>query len=244
VPFLRVIRDRRGYETTYLMDWYRDGSRQRSRVLYAFRTPGGTRVGRSALDPDTRREIEAIYSNIQFDWDEVVASQQVVESAADVRHPRKRRKAPGEDEVAVPESPRPDVRPVTKTAEAVPSRMPVPSVVEGKTPDEQTAFLSHWYAVIKARIPQRTRDPVRVQALTALAERLNPAPWTDADDITSGLENAAEALARLSRVFAGRRRRARRGSRGGAGPRGSNSTRAPEPASREGLAPPLPSSEA
>ena len=46
MPFLRVIRDKRGYETTYLMHLYREGHRQRSRILYVFRSPGGVRVGR------------------------------------------------------------------------------------------------------------------------------------------------------------------------------------------------------
>jgi len=44
----------------------------------------------------------------------------------------------------------------------------------------------------------------------ALAERLNPSAWTDADQITTGLQQAGEALERLSRVFARRRRRGRR----------------------------------
>ena len=58
MPFLRVIRDRRGYETTYLMHWYRDGTRQRSRILYVFRTPGGVRVGRDSLDPQILKDLE------------------------------------------------------------------------------------------------------------------------------------------------------------------------------------------
>jgi hypothetical protein len=54
-------------------------------------------------------------------------------------------------------------------------------------------------------------DPVRREALTALAERLNPAAWTDADEVTSGLQQASEALERLSRVLTRRRRRSGRG---------------------------------
>ena len=54
-----------------------------------------------------------------------------------------------------------------------------------------------------------TYDP---SALLALAERLNPAGWTDADQITTGLQQAADALERLSRVMARRRRRSRRSS--------------------------------
>jgi hypothetical protein len=54
-------------------------------------------------------------------------------------------------------------------------------------------------------------DPVRRDALVALAERLNPSAWTDADEVTSGLQQASEALERLSRVLTRRRRRSGRG---------------------------------
>jgi hypothetical protein len=46
--------------------------------------------------------------------------------------------------------------------------------------------------------------------LLALAERLNSAAWTDVDQITAGLQQAAEALERLSHVFAKRRRRSKK----------------------------------
>ena len=59
---------------------------------------------------------------------------------------------------------------------------------------------------MRERIPQRTSDPARLEALMALAERLNPAAWTDADQIAEGCCSAAEALERLSRVFSRRRR--------------------------------------
>jgi hypothetical protein len=72
------------------------------------------------------------------------------------------------------------------------------------------AFLTHWYPIVRERIPLWTSDPGRREALTALAERLNPAAWTDADQIAAGLERAAEALERLAHDRARRRRRARR----------------------------------
>jgi hypothetical protein len=86
----------------------------------------------------------------------------------------------------------------------------VPAVIEGETPDEQIAFLLRWHQLVCERLALRTADPERRDALLALAERLNPASWTDADQITTGLQQAAEALERLSRVMARRRRRARR----------------------------------
>jgi hypothetical protein len=94
----------------------------------------------------------------------------------------------------------------------------VPAAIEGATPDEQIGFLTKWYPLLRERIPQRTADPVRQETLLALAERLNPAAWTDADQITTGLQQAAEALERLSHVFARRRRRSRKRPAQGAAP--------------------------
>jgi len=197
VPFLRVIRDKRGYETTYLMHWCREGARQRSRILYMFRTPGGIRVGREALEADVLKQIEAQHPDIEFDWNAVFHNQQVIETAPEQRRARKRPASDGAVESA-PVQPPPA------------SRFTVPSTIEGATPDEQIAFLSQWYTAVREKIPQRAQDPERQQALFALAERLNPAAWTDADEITAGLQQAAEALQRLSHVFAKRRRRSKK----------------------------------
>jgi hypothetical protein len=204
VPFLRVIRDKRGYETTYLMHLYREGHRQRSRILYVFRSPGGVRVGRGALDPEVLREIESYFPDIAFDWKDVRDHQQHIEMSVEPR----RRKPPKREEVAesAPEAAAPAPPPVP----AAPSPGAVPSLIEGATPDDQIAFLGRWYGIIRERVPRRTSDPVRQEALLALTERLNPAAWTDADQIAVGLQQAAEALERLSRVFARRRRRGRR----------------------------------
>jgi hypothetical protein len=102
------------------------------------------------------------------------------------------------------------VRPEPAPPPPSPGRPPIPSIIEGATPDEQIGFLTHWYPLIRERIPQRTPDPARQETLFALAERLNPAMWTDADQMTAGLQQASEALERLSRVFSKRRRRARK----------------------------------
>ena len=212
MPFLRVIRDKRGYETTYLMHLYREGHRQRSRILYVFRSPGGVRVGRDALEPEILREIEAQYPDIAFDWKDVREHQQHIEMSPEPRRrkPPKREDAiegPPQEAVAAP-SPAPQQSPLP--SETAPSANAVPTTIEGATPDDQIAFLGKWYPLIRERIPRRTLDSVRQEALMALAERLNPAAWTDADQIAAGLLQASEALERLSRVFSRRRRRARR----------------------------------
>lgn len=219
MPFLRVLRDKRGYETTYLMHWFRDGQRQRSRILYVFRTPPGVRVGRPVFEPAVVRELEERHPEIEFDWRSLLENQQVVDASLEPRRPRKRRREEGEPPAAaVPEAspPReePAARPARPVAEAAapasPARPSIPSVMEGETRDDQIAWLRQWYPIIRERIPHRTHDPVRREALYALAERLNPEPWTEEDAIVLGLQGAPETLARLSRVFSKRRRRPRR----------------------------------
>ena len=209
MPFLRVIRDKRGYETTYLMHWYREGGRQRSRILYIFRTPGGVRVGRHPLDPDVQRQLEVQHPDIAFDWAVVRENQQVVETTIEPR----RRKPRRDVEDAAPPKPEPaPPRPEPVAAPPPAPRAPaVPSAIQGDTPEAQIVFLTEWYQRICESIPLRTVDPQRQETLRALAERLNPVAWTDADQITTGLQQAADALERLSHVFARRRRRARRG---------------------------------
>jgi len=211
VPFLRVIRDKRGYETTYLMHWFRDGNRQRTRILYAFRTPGGVRVGRDPLEPAVLREIEAQHPDIAFEWKVIRDNQQIIEPAIEQR--RRRPKANDGAVAAAPPAP-----PAAAAAagspppgrEAADRPKPVPSTIAGVTPDEQVAFLTEWYGAIRERIDKRISDAARRVTLHALAERLNPVAWTDADQITAGLQQAGEALERLGRVFARRRRRGRR----------------------------------
>ena len=234
MPFLRVIRDKRGYETTYLMHWFREGNRQRSRILYAFRTPGGVRVGRDALDPDVLREIEARHPDIAFEWKAIRDNLQVIEPAVEQRRrrPRGEEAPPAAVQQAAPpvaasvaasmaasatsEATSEATSGVTASnagsapVEMVDRPKPIPSTIAGTTPDEQIAFLTEWYATIRERIEKRISDPVRRVALHALAERLNPSAWTDADQTTTGLQQAGEALERLSHVFARRRRRGRR----------------------------------
>jgi hypothetical protein len=205
VPFLRVIRDKRGYETTYLMHWYREGNRQHSRILYVFRSPGGVRVGRDALEPEILRQIEAHHPGIAFDWKVVRENQQVVETAPELKRRRPRAEA------SEPVAPAPVARPPDPPQP--PPRPPFPAKIDGDTPDAQMACLSELYPQVRERILQRSHDPDRQEALLALAERLNPVSWTDADEIANGLQQASESLERLSHVFAKRRRRARKKGR-------------------------------
>src|SRR5262245_45427241 len=103
------------------MHLYRDGQRQRSKILYVFRTPGGVRVGRDPLEPEVLRQIEAQYPDIAFNWQVVRETQQFIETAAE---PRRRR--PRREEDAAPAAP---VVAVAAPAAPVPAPPPAPRPV-------------------------------------------------------------------------------------------------------------------
>lgn len=209
-----MVRDKRGYETTYLMHWFREGGRQRSKILYAFRSPGASRVGRSALEPEIRHRLEFDHPDIAFDWPAIREHQQVIEPAPDLRRRRPHRDVPPEPPSEPGIEPDAGVQAGASSPGVVVSRPPVPTQLEGATPDEQMAFLARWYPIVRERITLRTLDPVRQEALLAVAERLNPGAWTDADQVASGLAQAAETMERLSHLFARRRRRGPRRTSG------------------------------
>ena len=71
MPFLRHARDKRGYETTFVMHSYRPGQGQsagRTRLLYLFRTPSNRKVGRALLDPEVMEALEHTHPDLTFDW--------------------------------------------------------------------------------------------------------------------------------------------------------------------------------
>jgi hypothetical protein len=142
----------------------------------------------------------------------VLDNRQIVEPPSDLRRPRKRQR--DDDAPAPPPAPAaaPAARPEPPKVEPRP-RFVVPAKIEGDTPDAQVAFLERWYALVREQVLQRATDPARREALIEMTERLNPIAWTDADATTAGLQNAADALERLSRLFAKRRRRTRRTAR-------------------------------
>jgi hypothetical protein len=70
VPFLRLTRDRRGFEHTFLMH---AGTGEAPRVLYWYRTAPGVLIGRPALDEEAIRGLEEQHPEIEFDWPAILA---------------------------------------------------------------------------------------------------------------------------------------------------------------------------
>ena len=69
VPFVRVSRDKRGYETIYLVHTsQRRGRPPATRVLYWFRTPPGIRVGREPVRCRSSQSGRGAESGVAFDW--------------------------------------------------------------------------------------------------------------------------------------------------------------------------------
>jgi hypothetical protein len=94
VPFLRFSKDRRGYESTFLLHAHRAGERDAPVLLYWFRSPPHVKMGRAALDEETVRVLEDTHPAVDFDWPRILATRpQPSEPPPDsIRLPRARRR--------------------------------------------------------------------------------------------------------------------------------------------------------
>ena len=90
MPYLKISRDKRGYETYYLLEPSPDRSRQtRPRILFWFRTPPQVKVGREPFSEEIRQAIESQNPNLKFDWPRLMAMQP---PPVDVQRWRERRR--------------------------------------------------------------------------------------------------------------------------------------------------------
>lgn len=91
VAFVRVTRDKRGYEHIYLMRAAgQRGKTGSPKVLYVFRTPPGVKVGREPFDDIVRRNLEEQNPGVHFDWPKLSV---ILPPAPDVEYWRERRRA-------------------------------------------------------------------------------------------------------------------------------------------------------
>ena len=68
MPFLRIERDKRGFEHVAILHQDHRRAQSRPMLLYFLRVPPGQRVGRRPLDEETRRMIQAAHPDVIFDW--------------------------------------------------------------------------------------------------------------------------------------------------------------------------------
>ena len=213
MPFLRLTRDRRGFENTFLMHADRPGDRPR--LLYWYRTAPGIGLGRSPLDEDAIRTIEEQHPDIDFDWPAILALAEVMtpEDEAPVRRqqpPPQGRRQRGRDQrppqsrvqetelVEETPDPSPDAAPVEEPMAAQPiepvaaGEVPQPSnrLVEELAGREIGSRLRARHAEIISRIDDLDVDGSVKDAWFKRAEVIDPELWMTPEEVLDGVRNA------------------------------------------------------
>jgi hypothetical protein len=216
VPFLRLTRDRRGFEHTFLL--HADVPGQTPRVLYWYRTAPGVLIGRAALDEDAIRAIEEQHPHIEFDWPAILALREAMppeDEAEPVRQPRGRRPPRREPSRAPRPEPERQGR-VEPPLDAGPEVADTGVVTEEATPTTRGLLeelvgrdiatrLRGRYAEVMARIHEQGFDETTLAAWVQRAEPLDPDTWLTPDAILEGVRDAdARFEALRSALLAGR----------------------------------------
>ena len=216
MPFLRLTRDRRGFENTFLMHADRPGDRPR--LLYWYRTAPGIVLGRAALDEDAIRTIEEQHPEIDFDWPAILALSEVMtpEDEAPAPKPQQKQKRRSENRQG-PREPRrddraaaiPDVPDELPTEEEISDAELIESAFETSEPSTEPAApqtthglleelvgreiatrLRARYSEIMARIHDHAGEATLRDAWAKRAEPLNPELWLTPDAILDGVRRA------------------------------------------------------
>jgi hypothetical protein len=214
VPFLRLTRDRRGFEHTFLL--HADAPGEPARVLYWFRTAPGVLIGRPALDEEAIRAIEEQHPHIEFDWPAILALREAMppeEEAEPVRPPRSRRPArreparaarPPTERTPIPRS-EPEERAEVDEAPAPPEPAPTTrGLLEELVGRDIATRLRGRHAEIMARIHEQGFDETMLAAWVARAEPLDPDTWLTADAILEGVRDADARFEALRSTLLGK----------------------------------------
>ena len=223
MPFLRLTRDRRGFEHTFLL--HADVPGETARVLYWYRTAPSVLIGRPALDEEAIRSIEEQHPHIEFDWPAILALREAMppeEEAEPERPPRPRRS--GRREPPPPRSPRaappPPVEDESVADEVVASleevseaEEPAAAPTAGPTTHglleelvgrDIATRLRGRYAELLARIHERGFDEPTLASWLARAEPLDPDTWLTPDAVLDGVRQADTRLEALRAALIGR----------------------------------------
>ncbi len=217
MPFLRLTRDRRGTENTFLLHADRPGDRPK--LLYWYRTAPGIILGRAPLDEDAIRTIEDEHPEIDFDWPAILALSEVMtpedEAPARPRQPEGRRprrdsqrEAPPRGRSEAPAAPaaEPDALPedegleaeleagVSAAAGVIEEAPPPPRHVHGLLEElvgrEIATRLRARYAELSARIHERHAEAAERDLWMTRAATLDPDTWLTPDAILEGVRRA------------------------------------------------------
>lgn len=222
MPFLRLTRDRRGFENTFLL--HADHPGAKARLLYWYRTAPGIVQGRPALDEDAIRTIEENHPDIEFDWPAILALSEVMTPEEEAPAPRpqqqqqqrrekkqKQRERRPEQQAAPPAEPEADESEESAFAPEEPEPLrrdegdeepavsvepsePRRGLVDELAGREIARALRARYAEIKSKIDQIDGDR---DAWLARAEAINPDAWDTPEAVLHGVSNAGAAYEKL-----------------------------------------------
>lgn len=204
MPFLRLTRDRRGIENTFLL--HADQVGGRPRLLYWYRTAPGIAVGRPPLDEEAIRTIEDNHPHIDFDWPAILALCDVMtpeEEPPLVRPKRKPRKERDEQAEAAASSAETGVDVSSEQADVVEPPLEdveepgPPGLLEELVGREIATRLRTRYADIRTLVYERESDPAAREARLRAAEPLNPDGWTTPEAVLEGVQRADALYERL-----------------------------------------------
>ena len=221
MPFLRLTRDRRGFENTFLMHADRPGDRPR--LLYWYRTAPGIVQGRSPLDEDAIRTIEEQHPDIDFDWPAILALSEVMTPEDEAppprpqqqqrqgKRPRNRDQRPPQPQKARDEGaaaePSIEAAPdaIEESAvdaaaeESAPVEIPPPRnlLVEELAGREIGSRLRARYAEIIARIQELDVDGDVKDAWFKRAEVIDPETWMTPEQVLEGVRSADAQFEKL-----------------------------------------------
>lgn len=232
MPFLRLTRDRRGFENTFLLHSDRPGDRPR--LLYWYRTAPGIVLGRAPLDEDAIRLIEEQHPEIDFDWPAILALGEVMihEDEAPVRSQKRGPKPRGRDQQPRERRPQPSAEPaIPEDAEAemaeeaeadtagaaeitslgepraleeAPEEHPTThGLLEELVGREIAMRLRARYAEISARIHEHHAEGAARDHWMHRAEPLDPDTWLTPEAILEGVRNADALFDRLRQDLLG-----------------------------------------
>ena len=219
MPFLRLTRDRRGFENTFLL--HADHPGAKPRLLYWYRTAPGIVLGRPALDEDAIRTIEESHPDIEFDWPAILALSEVMTPEEEAPAPRpqqqprrekkQRDRGPRRDDRddvprdavadAVEEVEEEPLEPLSEPDPSEPAEPSEPSepvrsgLVDELAGREVARALRARYAEVKAKIDQRGDR----EAWLARVEAINPDTWLTPEAVLQGVSNAGAAYEKLKK---------------------------------------------
>jgi hypothetical protein len=221
VPFIRYARDKRGYESTFIMHAYRGtNGASRTRVLYVFRSPSNVKVGRRAIEAEVREALEHTHPDLSFDWDGMLH-----EPAMPRFEPRERTQRPERhDRNRGRTAPDPPIAPVIEDE----------SLLGRTLGAREAARLRRRYSDLVQRIARRARTPEERDRLTERLVRLNPDEWPDEAAIRAAAASVESEWDALDAELP-QRRRGRRGGRFREGPNAPGDGRARAAADASGI---------